>query len=797
MRRGLCIIILLWLCAVTSAEVMTREGALALSTQGSQISSQLFTQVANRTTQSPGDEEARRQLRGISETLQNLRSEFQAGVIAPRSNLLLLQQCHSKFQPVYQSLPLSDQERSALTRLLEILTQLDEYARQNNIGASPESASQPPPPVSIPQTPPSTGSTPDWCQISTEGKVSAVEVPSPAPLPAGVQSLTPCLKIVPQEQATVITLRFRLSQPPAAPDNVAVAFYSGEDSRWVVHAASYEPASNEVVATVNHASAWQAVLAPAARATRASAHFQVHYYAGEVSEPEVDRIIVGLENSRRHLQALNYYLENKKLDVYLTDLPDKGGFEFGGHRLGATGSYIELNLPRKLSALGTNVIQATLVHELFHEMQLVFYQRINSYGARLLESTRKRRGQFSYGWLNELLSSWVELDMIHAHSFPPLNSQLYAYSNAFHTLGLKTTNTDAGYGGSYFLDHLTRVYGDELVHSVLKACRRQGPLGVAMGQNMVYNDARNGYAALQQGIKDRASIVGIQNTDQLDELWKRYIEQVLTYELKNLDPRVKRRLIFPKKATGTISEGKNLKVSYSLPPVSLGILIPLRVKPGSGPDGATKVTVKQQVSGSVEVHTLLYLSTSLAQSSENAILAKGSRKISEIQGSGSKGGNVTFQPGQNEALVLIAPVALDGTGKSQVDVEIVCEAPGVKQKEPETSTPTSGQGTYRPAVHKIYPEKARINQRVTIVGTGFGPPPPNLPRKLTLFGGTAVVFRTQIVGKPAEIEAQVLSWGPNSITVLVPPANYGYAPLSVGVYRDRFGSNFIPFKLEK
>lgn len=788
-----------------TSEVMTHQGAWNLSSEGEQISNQLFESVKTRTLQGVNDQEARRQLQGICETLRNLRSEFSTGMIVPRKNLLLLDKCRSLFEPVSPALPLDGHERAELKRLMQILDALRDYARQHRVAVSQPVA----PPISTTEIPPtspleelspvtpSTGQAPSWCRYEAQGEVIVKEVSAPGPLPAGVRALTPCVEVQPGETGEVRELRLTPQQPLSPGQNVAMAFYSEASGRWLTHAAHYDQATNQIVARTNHASIWRAVTDSLIRSSKENSHFRVHYYASQVTDADAQDLLNRLENSRRHLQTLGLILVKKQMDVYLSDLGAGADFKYGGHALGLLSEFMEINLPARLKSLGPGVYQATLVHELFHDVQLVTYERLNSPLARNVEYRRRKRGVFAYGMLNEALSTWVELNMLHHKGFPPERALLYAYSPSFHSGGLKNTNPDAGYGGGYFIDFLVRIYGKELIGSILGACYQQGPVSTRMGQGVVYNTRRNGFKALKRGVEVRSQALGL--NDSLEELWMRYVQQLTSYQLKGLDPRVDRKKLLLSGRKEPFWEGRTATYNDRINPLSVGRVLPIEVTKGGSAVSSVKVTVKQDVSGGdVKVRTLLYIAPGLGRLKENALLTSGAKEVTDIIGSGRRSGNVTFQPGQQKAVILVVPVGLNGYHPSDLRIEVSCEAAGSQQVTQPQAQPTAAvQGNYHPTVTQVSPSEAGVNQVVTIHGSGFGPAPANLPRKLTLIGGTAVVFRTSIVGKPAEVAAHVLSWSDTAITVRVPPANYGYSPIQVGVYRERVGSNFVPFKLKE
>lgn len=803
-RLKLLGILLLLFATFAGADILTIEGALNLSLEGETLASQLYQGVRNRGLKGSQDEEARRQLLGICETFRNLRGEFESGVIVPRKSLLHMSKLKTHFEPVCQSLPLAQQESPSLQRLLQILKELQDYAHQNGViaGGAATPPSNPTMPVATIELPPSPSNTSasslSWCQVGAQGTVETNQVSAPAPLPSGTIALTPCVEVNPQGPARINRIGLALQQTLQPGQTVGLMFYSQASRRWISHPASYDRATNQVTARVNHASVWLAVTGTLFRTAKESAHYRIYYYPSQVSATEAEELLQKLEGARRHLQSLGLYLENKQIDVYISQLSTKKDINYGGHVLSALGGYMELNLPSELKKLGSGVLQATIVHEVLHDVQLVYYQRIDSAVARNVELRRRLRGVFSYGQLNEALSSWVELDMLKANSYPPASATLYSYSPDFHRLGLKTSNIDAGYGGGYFIDYLTRRYGRELLASVLSACREQGPVSTRLGQRAVYNNKRDGFKALVQGMKYRTRALGLGEGMGIEADWLDYVGKICDYELQGLDPRVKRRKLLQTTGLETLEAGQSRQYSDTVNPLSVGRVIRVLVKPGSGPDRKVKVTVEQDVSGGdVKVATLLYAGPSYSGLAENSILSTGSRKVTDIIGSGSRTGDVTFKPGQNHAAILVVPVGLKGYDPAQLSLKVTSEVSSGQKRDDATKTTPLTKGSYRPSISSLSTPEAATHQVITIYGSGFGPAPATLNRRLSLFSGTAVVFRTHINGHLTEVEAHVLTWSDSAISVRVPSAHYGYSPITVGVYRERVASNFVPFKLKK
>ncbi|MCA9794221.1 MAG: IPT/TIG domain-containing protein, partial [Candidatus Eremiobacteraeota bacterium] len=400
-----------------------------------------------------------------------------------------------------------------------------------------------------------------------------------------------------------------------------------------------------------------------------------------------------------------------------------------------------------------------------------------------------------YGWLNEMLSCWAELDMITSDSYPPSKGQIYSHSEVFHLAGLKSNVPENGYGGAFFLDFLTTLFGRELIVDTLKACLRQGPIVVHRQSMLVHNPRRDGLRALQEAIVDRADSGTVK--PELTTLWKMYLEELVSLSPEHIDPRAKRRELVPLSGSVTITKGGRAVFRTCVNPLACGRIGVFKLLPGKAPDRDVLFTISQTVTGQTEVETMVFVASSFAPSGDGGVLSQDAVKATELHASEGKSTTIGFTPDQHQALILAVPVGLDGSQPSQVAIEVRSDE--IPSGRPiDSGQPSSSGGPYHPAITGISPGEAGINQIVTISGSGFGPPMQNLPRKLSLYSGTAVVFRTTITGKPAEIEALILSWSENAIVVRVPPANYGISPdLELRIYRDRAASNFFPFKLKR
>ncbi len=448
-----------------------------------------------------------------------------------------------------------------------------------------------------------------WIQVYAppQSSISTTEVTPSTPLPSQWKPLTPFVTVEPADVSSTpgavrIELPDTLVQNPEDRDKLALAFFeeswsqsgSATDARWRLHAVEHDANNGTITAELNHASVIVLLLiggglislASAGTAIdesarmlmdkKASAHFVLHFKAKEIPMSTVDFTLERLEDAHRTLTssvaagglALNYPTVPKKLDVYYLDLGDPA--TYGGFRQGKSGArWIDLNLPKRVTGYNHRTLSATIAHELFHFVQFPYEGYSTPAHATWAQSIGN---EFPYGWLNEALSSWLELYVVKDPAFKP-STQAPICNAELYKVGLKGLKTAAeGYSAGLFMDFLVRRYGVEVVGDILNECTRQVSAG----------GATDPVVALKRAIQRRARTLqpGDRIFGDIEEAWRVFSAAFIVENKssKALDNRVNRAAPYTARGLENLPVGEqdvNKTWSISVPPISL---VPLSSK---------------------------------------------------------------------------------------------------------------------------------------------------------------------------------------------------------------------------
>ncbi len=444
-----------------------------------------------------------------------------------------------------------------------------------------------------------------WVSVlaKPESSIETKEVNPAIALPADWKSLTEFVSIEPEDFASApggvrVQLPDSLVKDGENPNNVALAFFeeswspSGDskDAIWRLHAVDHNAETGTFDTELHHASVIVAVLIGGGMAgigglsaeiimdeaarrmmnKKESDHFVLHYKTAEIPAGTVDFTLGKLEQSRRLLTGaiqnrrleLVYPSVPVKLDVYFVDLKDSK--LYGRYCQGKSGArWIDLNLPKKISNFSMKTLSVTIAHELFHFVQFP-YQGYSTFDQAWWG--RATGTVFPYSWLNEALSTWIELFTARDPAFVFTGDDPVLDPYVYH-LGLRGVKTDKqGYSAGLFVDFLVRRYGIDIIGDILRECTRQVDSGVA-------GDA---YTAVRLAIWRRARILqpGERLFGDMDAVWREFSGEFIAGKNGStaIDNRGDRKIPYTAKAPGrySVSEnGWNTTWSINVPPLSL------------------------------------------------------------------------------------------------------------------------------------------------------------------------------------------------------------------------------------
>lgn len=444
-----------------------------------------------------------------------------------------------------------------------------------------------------------------WSETSVAGVEIAAAEPNriavktldiKAKLPNGAEAVGPVVSIEPEAGvAPPQRIRMRLpdgvSMDPDRQKRVALACYSVSFSTshntlsgaWYTHVAKYDPATRTVEAPVSHASAWSIIITIDESTEVITDHFHVHAPI-EIPLDTVYDTAKALEKSYSQLEGFGLRFgrgKTNRLNVYFREISGKkGDVVYGGHQLSKTGgTFIVLNLPSKIPGFSIENLRASAGHELFHELQFK-YQNISTIMDVQIPGLQKAsttwylnptgwltdkvfglpKYDYPLGWLNEAMSTWFQL-RTNPEWQPAKDDTLYGCSYNFLTDGLGSLNTEKGYGGAVFIDHMVARCGPAFIRETLEACQRQGR-------------KRNALAAVKEACLKLAVARQDPSLAVFDDVWFNFASNLLLEDAKPpFDKRVNRnQTVTARKNAHSITLGKDpVRVQSILRVQPLGI----------------------------------------------------------------------------------------------------------------------------------------------------------------------------------------------------------------------------------
>ncbi|NHZ84581.1 MAG: hypothetical protein GWP19_01705 [Planctomycetia bacterium] len=401
------------------------------------------------------------------------------------------------------------------------------------------------------------------------------------------KSISPIISIEPQDENSLLgAIRVKMPESIYVPDKdkgrVALAFYeegystcTGEtESRWRFHSVDYDPETGTYEAQMNHGClmTWGLVTLGVGvgylvwdDATRLlmtkkkSDHFVLHYNQNEVTEEIATFTLNKLEQAQTFLTkdilkgglGLDYPSVPTKLDIYFVSIKTKKkDVNYGGYlESGKTSAkWMDLNLPSNIPNYNSKKMIATLTHELFHFIQYSNYNNA------------------TYKWLNEALSSAVELTAVKTKFFVPDN-QSPILNTAMLVKGLKGIKEGKdGYSVGLFIDFLVHRYGVDIYSTILNECKRQ--VGSGTEQNPLIS--------LQRAISrlDRKKYPSRQDWSEMDAVWQAFTDAFIKENsgAPLIDERPDRKIPYTNRSNMKLTVGEKETVqkwSIEVPSLSL------------------------------------------------------------------------------------------------------------------------------------------------------------------------------------------------------------------------------------
>ena len=419
-------------------------------------------------------------------------------------------------------------------------------------------------------------------------QVTCRELPVEPGLGEEVKLLSPPMLIEPAAGADPPrAVRFRLPADCEVhdPARLALAFnelgYCQSTGRvranWHVHAADYDANTRTVTARVGHASVWVCVEPGTTRKSVETDRFRIHYWPGRVSSDDVLAVGQALVEARRRLEALRLdfgWKPDERLDVYMGPIPaGDRGVVYAEHQLGkAGGRFITVNTPKNIPDFSRREMRVSVAHELFHELQCR-YQNISTLkdiwaggaqkfstswlnpAGKLIDTIYPlEKYDYPFGWMNEALSTWFQLDFDPAWQ-PAGDDPLYGNAGDFLTGGLGGLRTDNGYGGAAFVDYMVSRCGREFIRELLLAAKAQGR-------------KRDPLAAIKEAALKIAVLKQQPELATFDPLWSEFATTLLLEDAKHFDPRVNRKVIVP-----TLKQAQNVPLGQTPVTVELAVRV--------------------------------------------------------------------------------------------------------------------------------------------------------------------------------------------------------------------------------
>lgn len=497
-----------------------------------------------------------------------------------------------------------------------------------------------------------------WIKVWAPNGISIVtkEVDSNSIPEGNFKRISPIISIEPQDENSILgAIRVKMpgSIHVAEKDKgrVVLAFYeegystsTGEvESRWRYHAVDYDPNTDTYEAQMNHGCfiTWglltlgvgvgYLVWDDVNRMTmnkKESNHFVLHYNIGEIKEETAKFTLNKLEEAQTFLTrniskgglGLVYPPVPSKMDIYFVKIKDKKADVYGGYWKGTISGakWMDLNLPSNIPNYDSNKMIATMVHELFHFIQYSNYN--NS----------------TYQWLNEALSTAVELNFVKSKYFVPDNQSPVLEPNMF-IKGLKGDLTpDDGYSVGLFIDFLVHRYGLAIYSNILNECKRQIESGTK----------QDPVVAIQRAISrlGRKKYPSKRDWSKIDVIWQSFTDAFIKEDFGSpyIDERLNR--IIPYTYYGirglNIGEKENIKKwTINVPPLSLKPLASkmFNIKPAEWNDEDKaiidcNVTYTPQEKISFDINTLISFSNKIGK---KALLPIETRTLGRINNKSS------------------------------------------------------------------------------------------------------------------------------------------------------------------
>jgi len=592
----------------------------------------------------------------------------------------------------------------------------------------PVPAPSPPPHTAVAPTAPTSGArTAVWAKTSVpwidvySGDPAGVRVRETTPRVAPAadwKALTAYMSIEPASaeavpQAVRIRMPSTVQVAPEQRKDVALAFYEEATSHdgsvhsalWHLHAMEHDAATGVYEAELHHASVVAIVLVGGGTIAYEAApelrdawtrfwmeklegeHFVLHYPSPIISGETARWTLEALEAARRFLDTgvaaggagVGYPAVPVKLDAYYISLTKKGSGDivYAGFRQGKSGGkWLDFNLPSNIPGYDRRELRQTLAHELFHFVQPGWEGYSTFWNAWVGKAIGK---EFPYAWLNEALSTAVELDAVGDPGLVPGN-RAPIYNTELYDLGLRGLHkADQGYSAGLFVNYLVHRYGRELLLTTLEECKRQVDSGTE----------QDGYVALRRAVRRRSDASGRPDPagSDPDLLWRQFAEEFLQnrsgHEL--FDPRLDRKRPYTSPGARVLQvspEGASDRWSISVPPLSLkGQAARIfRVRP-SKRDASGEALVDCEVrfeaapSMTFDVVTPIHVATGVGKKAPlpvDAVLAGTLDRRSTVQSF-----QIHFAPGEARKLLSFNPIGLGagtprGTAPAQAGYELSC-----------------------------------------------------------------------------------------------------------------------------
>lgn len=444
-----------------------------------------------------------------------------------------------------------------------------------------------------------------WIKVWAPNGTSIVtkEVDSNSIPEGNFKSISPIISIEPQDENSILGA-IRVKMPDSIhvaekdKGRVVLAFYeegysisTGEvESRWRFHSVDYDSKTDTYEAQMNHGCfvTWGLVTLGAVvgylvwddatrllMSKRESDHFVLHYNQKEISEKTATFTLNKLEEAQTFLTkdiskgglGLDYPSIPAKLDIYFISLKSKKSVNYGLYCQGKTGArWMDLNLPSNISNYDRLVLRATLAHELFHYIQFPYegYSTFKDAWIRKGKQLVVSGNNFPYGWLNEALSSAVELTAVKTYN---PNRESPILDNDLLKKGLKGLVTpEDGYSAGLFINFLVHRYSVAIYSTILDECKRQVKAGTKQDPVVAIQRAISRLGRIQFPLKH--------TWWELDAVWQAFTDAFIKEKSdpQLIDERLDRTIPYTNKSSMKLTVGETEVVkewSIEVPALSL------------------------------------------------------------------------------------------------------------------------------------------------------------------------------------------------------------------------------------